>query len=311
MAILPDDSLTLFASFTPVFTRPTSCRFLVLLGAAIITTGRRTVANRPRTAGSLAPGHPSGYRRLFSRARWSMIRPACAPARHLVTLLPEGRPIVLAGDDTVIAHPGPHVFGEARHRDPVRSSHAFTAWRHGHKWAVRAVRVRFSFADRPGALPILVALDQSEEADGGQGHRHRTPAQPMIRLLALMLHRFPGRRFVFAGDSAYGTHEIARFVHRHRVRLSLVSELHPEANLFAPPPPYKGKGRPAVKGEQLAKPREAVSAARRYKRLTVDWYGGRTRRVETPSGTGPWFKSQGPGADPRGVRTRPGGGAPG
>jgi hypothetical protein len=291
MTILPDNSLALLATFTTVFTRPTSQRFLGLLGAAIITTGRRTVANLLRTAGSLAPGHPSSYRRVFSQARWSMLRLACALARHLVTLLPEGQPIVLAGDDTVVAHPGPHVFGKARHRDPVRSSHAFTAWRYGHKWVVLAVLVRFPFATRPWALPVLVALYQSEEADRGCGHRHLTPAQHLIRLLALMLRWFPDRRFVFVGDSAYGTHEVARFVDRRRSRLALVSKLHPEANLFEPPPPYRGKGRPAVKGQRLAKPSEAVSAARRLKRSTVGWYGGGTRRVETSSGTGHWFKS--------------------
>ncbi|WP_210420299.1 IS701 family transposase [Aquisphaera giovannonii] len=291
MAILPDESLPLLDAFAPVFTRPTYRRFLVLLGAAIITTGRRTVANLLRTAGSLAPGDPSSYRRVFSQARWSTIRLACAMARHLLALLPEDRPIALVGDDTAVAHPGPHVYGKARHRDPVRSSHSYTAWRYGHKWVVLAIPVRFPFAERPWALPVLVALYQSGEDDRRHGHRHRTPAQHMIRLLALMLHRSPGRRFVFVGDSAYGTHEVARFAHRHRGRLYLVSKLHPEANLFEPPPPYRGKGRPAVKGRRLAEPREAVAAARRLKRLTVGWYGGGTRRVETATGTGHWFKS--------------------
>ena len=93
------------------------------------------------------------------------------------------------------------------------------------------------------------------------------------------------------GDSAYGTHEVARFVNRHRKRLCLVSKLHPEANLFTPPPRYCGKGRPAVKGKRVPKPSEAVSAARRFRRLTVGWYGGGTRRVATRTGTGHWFKS--------------------
>jgi hypothetical protein len=291
MLILPDESLALLDSFAPVFTEPTYRRFLILLGAAVLTTGRRTVANLLRTAGALAPGDPSSYRRVFSQARWSMIQLACALARLLVALLPEDAPIVLVGDDTVVAHPGPHVYGKARHRDPVRSSHAYTAWRYGHKWVVLAVLVRFPFATRPWALPVLVALYQSEEADRSQRHRHRTPAQHMIRLLAVMLRWFPDRRFVFVGDSAYGTHEVARFVYRHRNRLCLVSKLHPEANLFEPPPAYKGKGRPSVKGNRVPKPCEAVSAARRYKRLTVGWYGGGTRRVRTLTGAGHWFKS--------------------
>jgi hypothetical protein len=291
MAILPDESLALLDCFAPVFTQPTYQRFLVLLGAAILTTGRRTVANLLRTAGSLAPGNASSYRRVFSKASWSPLRLACALTRHLVSLLPGEAPVVLVGDDTVVAHPGAHVYGKDRHRDPVRSSHAFTAWRYGHKWVVLAVLVRFPFANRPWALPVLIALDRSEGGDRGERHRHRTPAQHMIRLLTLMLHWFSDRRFVFVGDSAYGTHEVARFCHRHRDRLCLVSKFHPEANLFEPPPAYQGKGRPRVKGGRRPKPREAVSSARRYKRQTVSWYGGGIRRVETVTGAGHWYKS--------------------
>jgi hypothetical protein len=291
MAILPEESLALLDCFAPVFTRPTYQRFLVLLGAAVITTGRRTVANLLRTAGALAPGHVSSYRRVFSQAQWSMLSLACALTRHIVSLLPADSPIVLAGDDTVVAHPGPHVYGKDRHRDPVRSSHAFTAWRYGHKWVVLAVLVHFPFANRPWALPVLVALYQSEGGDRDQRHRHRTPAQHLIRLLRLMLRWFPDRHFVFVGDSAYGTHEVARFCDRHRKRLCLVSKLHPEANLFEPPPAYNGKGRPRVKGSRCPKPREAVAAARRYRPQTVGWYGGGTRRVETVTGTGHWYKA--------------------
>ncbi len=291
MAILPDQSLALLDSFAPVFTEPTYQRFVVLMGAAILTTGRRIIANLLRTAGSLAPGHTSSYRRVFSEARWSTLQLACALARLVVALLPEDAPILLAGDDTVIAHPGPHVFGKARHRDPVRSSHSYTAWRYGHKWVVLAVLIRFPFATRPWAPPVLVALYQSEENDRSQGHRHRTPAQHMIRLLTIMLHWFPDRQLIFVGDSAYGTHEVARFVDRHRKRLCLISKLHPEANLFTPPPPYRGKGRPAVKGKRLPKPSEAVSTARRLQGHTVGWYGGGTRRVKARTGKGHWFKS--------------------
>lgn len=281
----------MFDCFAPVFTRPTYQRFLVLLGAAVITTGRRTAANLLHTAGALAPGHASSYRRVLSRARRSMLGLACALARHIVSLLPPDGPIAPAGDDTAVAHPGPHVYGKARHRDPVRSSHAYTAWRYGHKRAVLTVLVRFPLANRPRALPVLVALYQSEEADRDRRHCHRTPAQHMLRLLRLMRRRVPGRRFVSVGDSAYGTHEVARFCHCHRNRLCLVSKIHPEADRFEPPPANNGKGRPRAKGRRRPEPRGAVAAARRYQRQTVGWYGGGTRRVEAATGTGHRFKS--------------------
>jgi hypothetical protein len=99
------------------------------------------------------------------------------------------------------------------------------------------------------------------------------------------------RRFAFVGDSAYGTHEVARFDHRHRRRLDLVSKIHPDPNLFEPPPPYGGKGRPRVKGERRPKPRAAVAEGRDRLALTVGWYGGGTWRVDVVTGTGHWYKA--------------------
>jgi hypothetical protein len=113
----------------------------------------------------------------------------------------------------------------------------------------------------------------------------------MCRLLRLLLIRFPGRTFVFAGDSGYGTHEAAVFARRHQNRLTLVSKLHPKANLYDPPPPYAGKGRPRKKGPRRPKPHEAVAAAGILTPLEVDWYGGGTRQVEVLDGTGWWYKA--------------------
>ena len=155
-------------------------------GAAILTTGRRTVANLLRTAAPLAHGPPHQLparplpRPVVRPAPGLRLWPAssCAPA-------PADRPVILVGDDTVDGHPGRQVYGKARHRDPVRSTHAYTAWRYGHKWVVLAVLVRFPFATRPWALPVLVDLYRSEEDDRQRRRPHRTPAQLMCRLLRL------------------------------------------------------------------------------------------------------------------------------
>src|SRR5918995_3441403 len=151
--ILPPEATPLLAAMLPEFTRPTAVRFTTLLAAALLTTGRRTVANLLRTLRHLAPGHPTDYRRVLSRAPWSGLALGCALARFLLDhLIPDG-PVHLVGDDTVDGHPGRRVYGKARHRDPVRSSHAYTAWRYGHKWVVLAVLARFPRATRPWAPP--------------------------------------------------------------------------------------------------------------------------------------------------------------
>ncbi len=114
----------------------------------------------------------------------------------------------------------------------------------------------------------------------------------MCRLLRLLLIRFPGRTFVFSGDSGYGTHEVARFCSRHRGRLTLVSKLHPDANLYDPPAPRRGGvGRPAVRGPRVPKPRQAVAAAAAFTAVEVGWYGGGTRRVGVLDGRGHWYKA--------------------
>ena len=57
----PNEAQPLLAALLPHFTRPTAARFITLLVAALLTTGRRTVANLLRTLGLLAGGHRTTY----------------------------------------------------------------------------------------------------------------------------------------------------------------------------------------------------------------------------------------------------------
>jgi hypothetical protein len=284
---LPKPIHDLFGPLEPVFTRPTYRRFVLLALAAILTTGAHTVANLLRCLGPLAPGDPTSYHRFFSRDRWS----SWALARRLIQtvfahFVPKGT-IDLAVDDTVTEHPGPKVYGKGCHRDAVRSSHSFTAFRWGHKWVALVVLVKVPWSTRKWALPLLLALYRPN----GQTRRHKTPVQLAQQMLRVLMRWFPDRRFTCTGDGGYGTHEFASFAARHRRRLTLVSRFYHDANLVAPKPVYSGKGRPRVKGDDLPRPAEVVrDAAKRY-RTKVDWYGGGQRRVEVVSGSGCWFRS--------------------
>jgi hypothetical protein len=113
--------------------------------------------------------------------------------------VPDDRPVPLVGDDTVEGHPGMKVHGKARHRDPVRSSHTYNAWRHGREWVVLAVLVRFPWATRAWALAVLVDVYGSEEDDRARGP-HRTPARILATLPRVLLSWFRGRHFVIVGD---------------------------------------------------------------------------------------------------------------
>jgi len=158
MDFIPLVAQPLLLAFAPTFTHPTFQRWLLLCVAAIVTPGRRTITALLRTVQLLVAGHPSSYQRVFSHRRWTLGGLSPAVASFILTpWVPRG-PVTLAGDDTVEEHPGRKVFGKARHRDPLRSSHTCTAWRWGHKGVVRSSLVPFPFAHRPWALPVLVAL---------------------------------------------------------------------------------------------------------------------------------------------------------
>ena len=90
----------------PVFADPTYHRLLTLAAAAILTTGRRTVANVLRTVGDPAPGHDAGYRRVRSAAQWSGPELGCALTRFLLAHVVPGGAVDLVGDGTAGGHPG-------------------------------------------------------------------------------------------------------------------------------------------------------------------------------------------------------------
>jgi hypothetical protein len=290
-AQLPPQVHTVFDPLQPVFTRPTHRRFVLLALAAILVLGGRTISNLLRLLGHLAPGHASSYHRVFSRHRWS---PRALARRFIAAVLarfvPDG-PVNLAGDDTVTEHPGPKVYGKGRHRDPVRSTHSFTAYRWGHKWVVLALLVRLPWASRPWALPLLVALYQPPEKNGTSQRRQKTPSQLLGQMLRILLRWFPDRRFVVTADGNYATHELAELATQFPQRLNFVSKFYPNANLVAPPPPYSGKGRPRVKGPDLPDPAAVVRDTPTRPILDVAWYGGGRRRVESVTGTGLWYQS--------------------
>ena len=293
MAKLPETLRNVTDEFAPAFTKPTHARWGVLVAAAILTVGSRTILNVLRTVGRLAPGHASSYHRVLSRARFWRWRAAKILARLVLeAFCPDGA-IYLAGDDTVDEHPGDRVYGKGCHRDAVRSSQTFTAWRWGHKWVVLAILVSVPWSARRWALPVLVALYQPKKENQKAGRRHKTPATLMRLMLAVLIRWFPGRKFVFSGDGGFATHELARFAQRRRARLTIVSRFYPDANLFAAPPQPRGKknGRPRVKGRKLASPAAVVKRTKQRTRLTVAWYGGGERRVAIVTGTAHWYQS--------------------
>jgi hypothetical protein len=296
---LPDSVRTLFDPLGPAFTRPAHHRFVMLALAAILTVGSRTLANLLRAPGALAPGHPPSSPRVFSRDRWSPWGLARRFAGSVLARLVPSGVIELAGDDTAEGRRGKEVFGEGCHRDPVRSTQAFAAYRWGHKRVVLAVLVRLPCAARRRAPPLLVALYQSEDEGRRQGRRPKPPPRLRRQMLRVSPRWLPERTFACTGDGDCATHELAALATRSPGRPTYVSRFYPDANPAAPPPPYGGCGRPRVKGEDLPGPAEAARSATTRPVLEVAWYGGGRRRVAVVTGAGWWYRGGQPLVPPR------------
>jgi hypothetical protein len=288
---IPTKIWNLLEALSPSFTRPTFARFMLLTLASIITAGSRTVDNLVRTLRGLLPGHRSSYHRVFSKRCWAGLGVGRCLATLIIARLAGDGIVHLAGDDTVDEHRGVKVYGKDCHRDPIRSSKTHTTFKWGHKWVVLSILVRLPFAKRPWALPVLMALYRSPKSDEKLGKRHKTPAEIMQSLLAVMIRWFPERRFRVSLDGGFATHELADFACRHQHHLTLVSRFYAKANLYESPPPRRPgtQGRPRKKGAKLPSPAEVVAKSRPL-RMTVRWYGGELRRVEIVSAVAHWYR---------------------
>jgi hypothetical protein len=163
--------------------------------------------------------------------------------------------------------------------------------------------VGFPFGRRRRALPLMVALYRPAEKvkdkdkDKAKGsppkpkRAHKTPVDLPGQMHRILMRRFPDRTFVCAADGNYAAHELAEVAAAYPRRLTFVSKFYAEADLFEPPPPCAGQGRPRVKGEELPKPARVVRDPVKRPVREVAWYGGERRRVAIVDGSGRWYKS--------------------
>jgi hypothetical protein len=119
-------NLTLFA---PAFTKSAFPRAHPLAAARILGPGRRTVSSLLRLLGWLGHRAASSYHKALSEAQWPGLRLAALLARFVIRHFWPSGPTSPVGDGTGSEHRGKKAYGKGRHRDPVRSSRSYTAYR--------------------------------------------------------------------------------------------------------------------------------------------------------------------------------------
>jgi hypothetical protein len=293
--------MALFASFRPELTMPTFENLGLLLRGALLAPGERTVTACVRSASPWMKKHVSAYENVLSRAKFDGKALARELFKLIEGLIPEGAPINLIVDDSLVRRFGPYVACLGIHRDALRNSRGQgRILSLGHKWITLSVGVKLPFVAGWIALPVLSALYVPKEpprrSKAWVGGKHRTPARIAKLLTAIVAGWAPERRFRLTGDKAYASHDLADAMNdkgaNPRLRhVALVSRLQDNAGLYAPAPDYSGRGRRRVKGEKIASPGETASEPdARWETVEVAWYGGGRKSVNLLSGTGLWYR---------------------
>lgn len=288
MLSLPSAAKPIFMSLSVAFSDSVFRHVVVLMIGAIVARGPHRVTTILRTVRLLATAHFSTYHRVLSRAAWAPRVLQQALACLVLERIPANQVVEVVCDETVAEHRGPKVYGKGCYRDAVRSSRKHTSFRWGHQWVTLAILVRFPFARRPWALPILTALFLPKKLCQAQKRRYKTAPELARQMLAVLIRAFPQRKFTLIGDGAYATVELAAFCCRHGH--SLVSRLRPDAALYAEPKCSKNK-RQLLVGRRLDSPREAAQRKNApWRKTRVSWYGGQKRKVRWLTGLAIWYR---------------------
>jgi hypothetical protein len=305
---LPPAAEPLVDRLRGAFTRPSFERFVLMGVGAIVTFGRRSVSRILWTLGPAAKGHSSSYHRLFSQARWSLWPLARVLAAMVLELVPADQPVMCAVDDHLMQRRGDHVYGRGRHCSAMGSTKGLMVL--GHRWVVLAILVKFPFSSRGWALPVLCVLYRDRKTNQREKRRHKTSCLLARQMLATLLHWFPQRRWVAIGDGAFGVHDLARFAHRHRRRLTLIARGRGDLNLYALPQPHKPcrqtqwkrrkyNLRPRCRrGRKLRPPAKTIEGARAAGPLptqTLQWYSQSEKTLQIFSACGGWYHAYGKG----------------
>lgn len=275
----------------------------VLLLAAILCTGKRTVCNLLRSVGMAFAKNYYTYHRVLSRAKWSELR---GSERLLSMLLgafapsPE-TPLVFAMDETIERRWGKSIKARGIYRDAVRSSKSFFVKCSGLRWMVMALVAELPGTEgRTWALPFFTSLCPSERYFDDHTHR----AQPKIlsdwsRQMILQLARWTRglkNRVYVVGDGSYATYELLDAA--AAVGITMIVRMRMDSRLFdfpTPKPPSQRGPQPKVGARQAPFVKDLDQCKLTWKRVTIShWYGHKDKVMEIASATGLWYLSKNP-----------------
>lgn len=295
--------IQLLSIFAKAFTVPTFANAMVLLYGTILAPGRRTVAAALRAMGLADSRHFTNYHRVLNRACWStwiLSRLLLSLIIHL--LLPPGLPVLLVIDDTLERRRGPKIKYKGWFRDPIRSTLTHVSKSLGIRWLCLAILVPVPWSQRLWALPFMTVPALGPKTSAKLRKRHRTLIDWSMFMVDKVRRWQPDREVVLVGDGGFAAVPLVACCQKLQNPMKLIARLRLDACLHDfPGPQPKGKhGRKPRKGARLPNLAQRLAdPATKWRSLTIPWYGGVEKTVETATGTCLWYRR---GLDPVPIR---------
>lgn len=290
MLNLPPIVIDLIEPFAPCFYGVTTwMKAQLLLIGTILTPGKRVVTEALWVMGLSQSVQFAQYHQVLNRAVWSPLALAHVLLKLLVTTFrEEDQPLVFGIDPTIERRWGRNIAARGIYRDPVRSSDSHFVKASGLRWVSLMLLTPIPWAQRVWALPVITALAPSERYYQQRGRQAQTLLQRSVQMLKLLRRWLPKRELVVVGDSEFAALDF--LAQMHRLKLTFVTRLRMDAALYAPAPPYSGKGRPRKKGTRLPPLAQVLNDPNTvWTELALTWYDGQIRTLLLASATAVWF----------------------
>ena len=208
-------------------------------------------------------------------------------------LLPPGLPVLLVIDDTLERRRGPKIKYKGWFRDPIRSTLTHVSKSLGIRWLCLAVLVPVPWSQRLWALPFMTVPALGPKTSAKLRKRHRTLID-WAMLMADKVRRWqPDREVVLVGDGGFAAVPLVQCCQKLQNPLKLIARLRLDACLHDfPGPQPKGKhGRKPKKGARLPNLAQRLAdPTTDWRTLTIPWYGGADKEVETATGVCLWYR---------------------
>jgi len=267
----------------PALSAASAMNLQALIAGWLLTRGRRTITNMIRAAGLGHLKNYSTFYRLLSKAMWSVEEVQRLWAVFLVKRFYPRGVIPLVGDDSLLKHRGPKLYGAGIYRDAVRSGRRHSVFHWGHNWVVLALPVSFPlWPHRFFSLPIACRLRIKGQP--------QTAVDLMVELLKMLCLWFPQRKFEFCGDGGFSS-----VVEREPEETTVISRIRCDAEVFEIPSPSRPHqmGRRRVRGPKIpGGPRQiAQDPGSRWKRTRL-WMYGQPRQIQYCSRVVIWTRTR-------------------